>query len=494
MTTSKKIWLLGLGLFLASPAIASEEDVVTVIQSGNRMDDYIMSGNIEYLRDQSDKGGTESNPSESTHESPEVSRLKQKIEFAREQEDLKAEADALLALTQLYMSDGYPTGPGLLSLQRYHEVMKDMADEMGLAVAYRNSGVVFYREGDFEQALNYYLKATEIFESLNHKKESANMYYNIGLLFSKLGNERNAQTYYVKCLRIREAAGDMAGKASVFKALALLHKRAGSIDISISYYDKLIATCRGMDNPYKLASAYNNKGVALKEAARYREAASYYHLALKQLQDNSESDKEAALTASIYENIGILLRYDNRPDEAMVYYNRALEVRSSMDDQAAISDIYANMANIMQERKKLDEAIALYKKCEEIESDRGDRQSLVATYGQLASLYKEKSNIKRALYYQEKFTSLQMALLEENRNNELITMQHQYELQKKNREISRLNAENQIQQAAIKQEKDLRTTWLFGTLGVILLTLLTIAVFRHRTEVKKLKALAGMKG
>lgn len=491
MTTSNKTWLLFFGLFL-TPCILKAEAEDYYSLPASEMEDYIMSGEIEYIREQGDKAATKINSPNSETDNPEVVRLKEKIESARKSENLKAEADALLALTKLYMSDGYPTGPGLLSLQRYHEVMKNMADEMGLGIAYRNSGVVFFSEGDYERAMDYYLQATEIFEHLNHKKESANMYYNIGLLFSKQGNERNAQEYYLKCLEIRENAGDKEGKASVYKALALLHRRARNYDVSLSYYDKLITVCRNLEDKQKLASAYNNKGIVLKEAGRYREASSFYNLALNQLRENNVHMENSDLAAGIYENIGILLRYDKKPEEAMAYYEQALQVRNNLRDDEGIADLYANMANMMWEKGAVKQAIRLYEKCEQLEQSMGDRNGLVTTYSQLASLHKEDNNVGKALAYQERFTDLQMDLLEENRNADLMTMQHQYELQKKNREITRLDAENKIRQATIDKERSLRTSWLVGVLALILLTLLSIAVFRHRSEVKKLKVLAGI--
>ncbi|MGB5927545.1 MAG: tetratricopeptide repeat protein [Cyclobacteriaceae bacterium] len=484
--------LLCLYLCLCPSLLHAEGEEIFYTAPSSEMEDYIMSGDIEYISEQGDKAAIKSNSTDFERDNPEVARLKQKIESARKGENLKAEADALLALTKIYMSDGYPTGPGLLSLQRYHEVMKNMADEMGLGIAYRNSGVVFFREGDYERAMDYYLQATEIFENLNHKKESANMYYNIGLLFSKQGNERNAQEYYLKCLKVRENAGDNQGKASVYKALALLHRRAENYDISLSYYDKLITVSRTLGDHRKLASAYNNKGIVLKEARRYAESSSYYQLGLNQLREGHTGLHESELAADIYENLGILLRYEDRLDEAIAYYERALKVRNNLNDEEGIAGLYANMANMMWEKGALTDAIHLYEECEKLESSMGDRSSLVTTYSQLSSLYKENNNISKALAYQEKFTDLQMVLLKENRSVELLTMQHQYELQKKNREISRLDAENKIRQATLAKERSLRTSWLAGVLALIMLMLLSIAVFRHRSEVRKLKVLAGV--
>lgn len=73
-------------------------------------------------------------------------------------------------------------------------------DQLGIAIALNNIGVVYYKLKNFEKAIQYYEKALPISASLNRDVET--IYANLGLCYNQVGDFNGALQYFERALSV----------------------------------------------------------------------------------------------------------------------------------------------------------------------------------------------------------------------------------------------------------------------------------------------------
>ncbi|HRZ41120.1 MAG TPA: tetratricopeptide repeat protein [Bacteroidales bacterium] len=114
-----------------------------------------------------------------------------------------------------------------------------------------NLGVIYCIMGDYQEALNYHLKALAFFEEAKDKNKAANCYMNIGNVFNYLNEVDKAREYYEKSLICYKDLGNRMGMAQV------------NLNIGISYLnhsDKSICFNYLLD-AYEIGLADSNYGI-----------------------------------------------------------------------------------------------------------------------------------------------------------------------------------------------------------------------------------------
>lgn len=118
-------------------------------------------------------------------------------------------------------------------------------DDPDLATSYNNLGSVYWNQGKLEKALEYHLKAIAIWEKIlgpNHPK-LAESYNNIGTAFHSQSEIEKALEYYLKATSILEniPAYDHPNLATAYNNIALVLLRLKNYPKAQEYMKKAIA-------------------------------------------------------------------------------------------------------------------------------------------------------------------------------------------------------------------------------------------------------------
>ena len=82
------------------------------------------------------------------------------------------------------------------------KIKKKIRDKAGESVCYGNLGVAYYSLGDFKKAIEFNLKAEEIFEEIGQKHYLKIVYKNIVDVYEKMNNPEKAEEYKRKAEEI----------------------------------------------------------------------------------------------------------------------------------------------------------------------------------------------------------------------------------------------------------------------------------------------------
>ncbi len=168
-----------------------------------------------------------------------------------------------------------------------------IGNRVSLAGEYLNIGNTYTNLGEYRNALQYHLKALQLFEELNNKKGISYCYQSIGGDFLELGQFKQALFYTTNARVIKNELGDTRGVATSLQQM-------GSIYVVLKHYD----------------SALN-----------------YYFESLKILQKMKLITEEANLSS----DIGKLYVLRKDPANATLYYNNSRLLAQQTGDSARVA-------------------------------------------------------------------------------------------------------------------------------------------------------------
>ena len=182
----------------------------------------------------------------------------------------------------------------------------------GVAESYNLRGAINRDQSNLRDALDNFLSALKLFDSLKLPVKSAGLQNNIGLIYAEIKEYRTALSYY-------------------FKAEKINFSKKEKINLAINYNN--IATCYQKLKQYTSAQVYLNKSLALRQEV-----------------------SDTVGMAMAYHNIGINNQLTNHNDSAIYYFNRSLSYLTGMGENIGHAYNYLELGNSLLQQGKLQEA------------------------------------------------------------------------------------------------------------------------------------------
>ena len=253
---------------------------------------------------------------------------------------------------------------GKLFDERYKETIGDNNDTKNLipiANLYNEIGLVYYKQGDYEKALEYYRKALVIKEKQlgNNHPSTSITYNNIGLVYKKQGDYKKALEYYRKALAIREKVlgKEHPDTATTYNNIGGVYYKQGDYEKMMEYYKKSLAIREKVlvkEHP-DMATTYNNIG-------HYEKALEYFSkaLAIKE----KVLGEEHPSTATTHSNIGEVYRKQGDYEEALNHHRKALAIREKVlgKEHPSTATTYNNTGLVYRDQGDYEKALEYYEK------------------------------------------------------------------------------------------------------------------------------------
>ncbi|MCX5845921.1 MAG: tetratricopeptide repeat protein [Deltaproteobacteria bacterium] len=259
----------------------------------------------------------------------------------------------------------------------------------------------------FSEALGYLERAGRIFKGRNETKSSgyALLMMNIGIVYWKKGHLDHALEYYLNSQTIRDGLGlqNTADYAGLMMNIGNVYKDKSQLDRALEYYlnSQSIYDRLGLKNIANYALLMNNIGTVYQDKSQLDRALEYY------LNSQSIYDrlglKNIADYAGLMNNIGIVYKSKGQLDRALEYYlkDKSLEDRLGLQNTAGYASLMMSIGNVHKSKGQLDRALDYYLNSQTIR----DRLGLQNTAGyaglmnNMATLYEKQGQRDRALEY-----------------------------------------------------------------------------------------------
>jgi tetratricopeptide (TPR) repeat protein len=369
----------------------------------------------------------------------------QAYSFAEESTNDEWMANALNSLAIIYFNRG-DNHQALAHLKQYLEQINKLYNKNPgseqylnkLLKGYNNIGNVMKDLGEFNQAMESFLKARAIMDSLPAEK------LNLPLYIKLLNNTGT----------VKIALGDYDKANEILKtALALSRKNADDLNISISL---------------------NNLGLAAIETKRFDEALEYFNEAV----EIGKKINDLMALGGYYNNIGLIFERQQQFEKSLEFYNKSLGISRKLAYHYGIANTLGNIANIEIQTSNYHSAGERLKEALHIAKITGIKNLVKKIYLYQYDLYHHQNKFEEALNAHIFYTQIKDSLFNEQRSRQIAEMEARYESEKQQRK-------NEILKKDIEIRKNHQRIFLIAIAALVLVAFLLFVLFR--TKARSLK-------
>ncbi|MBA3704440.1 MAG: tetratricopeptide repeat protein [Bacteroidetes bacterium] len=365
-------------------------------------------------------------------------------------------------------------------------IRKELKDKSGQADSYINMGNVYVDEGNYSEALKEYTEALKIKIELGNKAGVALAYSNMGVIYSHQGNYPEALKSYLAALKIREEIKDENGEADCYNNIGVIYFDQDNYSEALKNYLKTLKIKGKIGDKTGIARAYDNIGNIYSAKGNYSEALKNYQEALKMRTENGDKSGIALALGSI----GAIYSAQMKYSEALKNHLAALKIQEEIGYKLGIANSYSAIGLIYQKQRDIVKAITYGEKSLALARELGVILSIRDASNSLFESYKRSGRYKEALEMHELFLQSRDSMINEKNQKEIMSQQFKYDYDKKALADS-LNFMNQKNisdlknEAERKAEQNKRYTLYAGLSLMLIFSLFIFSRFRVTAKQKK---------
>jgi class 3 adenylate cyclase/lipopolysaccharide biosynthesis regulator YciM len=337
------------------------------------------------------------------------------------------------------------TGKNIEAIQEFTEALRLAnlyTDSLAIGKIKNNLGTVYRQLANYKEAVRYSYESLQIMESLNNNEGMIAAYSNLGNVYSAQENYSKAIEFYERAIGLSEKNKNTSinNLASLKSDLAAAYKNDNKPQKSIQYFNEALTLFTKENNVIGL----NNQMVNL---------------------------------GAVY----IDLRDFNKAEE---YLNKGLAGKSEIGDEQGIAQIYFNLGELNRLKKMNAEAKKFYIQSLQLATENENLHDQLLAVGGLANVEEASGNYKSALAWQQKYQLYKDSLNNASTYDQISTFQTLYETERRDKEITLLNKEKEVQELSIRRKNLMQLFWITCFLAAVVFS---IVFFIQRKRIAKEK-------
>ena len=343
-------------------------------------------------------------------------------------------------------------------------------------------GIIFYFQGQYDQALLSYQAALQYFQKQPFSSDiaikQANILNNIALVQIKQGHALAALTSYQHAEPLYQQFGDEIDKIDVRYNLAVLYMSLHRYDISISMLKEVIRKRQAINDDYGVAKASADIGVSYKYSAQYQKAEHYVLNALNYFQQHEKYYDVAQQLQNIAE-----INYElSNLTKAHEYATMGATIGNEIGHQVVYAGSLHTLAKIFFHQGDIDRARTNAELSGTIAKKMGFQRLINENLGLMSLIYAVDGKTIKALNAQLSYQKAELKLSNETLNEQLA----QFESDQLTQQVTSLQQSKKLQQLESTKADQQRQ---FIILGVAFLLVVLFLIYRRYLEGRLTKGL-----
>ncbi|MEO6069733.1 MAG: adenylate/guanylate cyclase domain-containing protein [Chitinophagaceae bacterium] len=346
----------------------------------------------------------------------------------------------------------------------------------GLALAYKYIGIGNYYQGNNVAALDFYQKSITTFRSLKDEVGVANILSNIGAIYKNQGDDAKALNYFLQSLELAEKTGDKlriltatTNIGAVYGLKKATHQKA------LQYLYKALPLEEELGDKNAIGTTSVSIGAIYADQKNYDSALYYFKTSLKAF-GNSENSPGS------YNAIGDLYNDQGKYGLGIQYHNEAYNIAKKLNGKLDMVQSLRGLAQSYALSNDPQSALKYFKEAERLGLEIGASLELQKVYTGLATTYSKVKEYNNAFVYQQKVTDIKDTIYNTETDRKLANLQFDFDLQKKEGEITILKKDNILRDSEIKRQRFARNAFGVGLLLAFLLALLIYRNYRIKAK------------
>ncbi|WP_074409515.1 tetratricopeptide repeat-containing sensor histidine kinase [Aquimarina megaterium] len=325
------------------------------------------------------------------------------------------------------------------------KVAKRLQYELGVAKSYQNIGVTYVKMGNYNRALDNYLKALKIYEALEEENFIVGITGNIGSLYScRLKDDENGLIYYNRALTLSKKIGNEEFRAHILGAIGEMYIRQKESKKAKKMLEESISIAEKTNYTEVIISGYNNLSQINVEEKRFNKAIGYTKKALQ-----------------------IVLERGSSEDITLSYLT--------------LGDIYDKLENIKTATFYYDKALLTATETKAL-------PQLSRVYQALHKYSNKKKEYKKSYEYLLKYNTVKDSLFSEEKHKQLREIQAKFDLENKEKEVEILTKENKIKVLENESQRTTQIVLITGLVALILVLVTLLYAYKNKQKTNRILA------
>jgi serine phosphatase RsbU (regulator of sigma subunit)/Tfp pilus assembly protein PilF len=352
----------------------------------------------------------------------------------------------------------------------------------GIANSYKYIGMGYYFQSNYAETIIFWEKSLSSFEAINDKVGVSNILSNLGAMYADKGDDVKALEYHIRSLKVAEESKDtLRIMTSLINIGVIYLNNPKTNDVALKYNLSALPLTEKLGDNDAIGTVSVNLGEIYFRKEAYDTALYYYEKSLNAFEKSHTGNVPYTLM-----NIGKV--YMKRGDfkKAIEYQQKGYEIAKQSNAKPEMTTTLLGLAEVYSEEGTINSAIKTYNKALELAEETGGKKELKQAYEGLAKSYAKISDYVNAFKFQTLLTSIKDTLYIAANDKKIQTIQFNYELDKRETQISLLTKDKQLQEAVIKKQKLTQITVIIGLLIAILVSLQTYRNYRRKVRTNEL--------
>ena len=363
---------------------------------------------------------------------------------------------------------------------RYAEEANDLSNQLnyekGRAKSWVLKGIYYDEKSDFPAALTCYEKALGIYNKLNDKSGVNRCYNNMSIIFRYQGDYTSALEYNQKSLKIAEELNDKSSMSYSYNNIGIIYFYLGNYEKALSYYQKSLNIDKELNDKSGVAYSLNNIGIIYEYQANYPKALEYYQ---KSLNIKEELADRIGMAKSL-NNMGAIYKYMQDYENAYVCYEKSLEINRAIGRKSTEAHSYNGLASLYLVQQKAKAAYRYSKKAYRLAQEIGSAELIKESAKIVSESASRLGYFKDAYKYHVVFKAMNDSLFNEKTIKKITELEFQYKYEKeKELEEFAQQKKDALQKEREKRQKNVRNSFIFG---FVLMILLVLVVYRNLVQ------------
>lgn len=323
-------------------------------------------------------------------------------------------------------------------------------DLLGQAVAHRHLGTFYRNSSAFNRAQDHYLAALRLAEQMPDTQEMVLAYNNLGTNYRRQGMLDMACDNHTEALRLSMIYSDTTTyQARKSRVMAL--NGLGNVYLSLNnnvQADSVLRLAldgeRRLGSPLGVAINYANLGSIYEQAGQHDSAFAYYQRSMRY---NREAGSSLGV-ALCHVHFGRLYAQEYDYDRSINEYREGYRLLMASNDRWHALEAIIALARVYQERKSDKEALAWLDKGYAIATDISSIDHLYEISRLYFNYHRAHGHAAQAFKYYELMEAYRDSVFNIKRLNEIQNARVRFERQTKDREISLIRQNYNLERKA----------------------------------------------
>ena len=340
-------------------------------------------------------------------------------------------------------------------------------------------GETLFNSTDYHLAIPAYKKASSVYTNVKDTINLVNCYKLIGLCYYNMDQGDKAIMQFIEGMKLCE--NDTRTTAKLLSNIAMTHTRMRNMNDAIHYYRKALSLNASIRNVEGMGVNYNGLGEIYKIINRPDSALLNF---LKARNLNKKTEFQAATLSNI---AGIYLNYPDSITKAIECLKESWATFRKLGMYQYEAEFKQGLGIILYKQGKYKSAIDAFNTSIEL-NDKFNRGFKIKTtcHNLLSKVYEKTGDYQTALKHMKLYIQYSDSMAQKEKYERLSNLEKQYETEKKENEIIRLNAKQELANIQLSKDKQIKQ---LGFVTVALLLIFVVFILVKYSEKMRSNAL-----